>query len=227
MKQFLLAATIILSVVTAKAQSDKYADAMKQSLAMFDSAKTAADFESISASFQRIGDAEKTQWLPYYWAALALSTEGWMYYPDGKGITAVKVNDLSGAMTTLSTRINALLDKADATASANEDKSEILTVRNMAATQQMLVDPQSRFMTFGAEAGAHLQKAMTLNPNNPRVYYLQGMSLFGTPEQFGGGKAAAKPLFQKAVDLGKAEQPQPLHPHWSLEQSEQMLAQCQ
>ena len=77
MKQFLLATTIILSVA-AHAQSDKYADAMKQSLAMFDSAKTPSDFESISASFQRIGDAEKTQWLPYYWAALSLSSEGWM-----------------------------------------------------------------------------------------------------------------------------------------------------
>ena len=97
----------------------------------------------------------------------------------------------------------------------------------MAATQQMLVDPQSRWMTFGAQAGEALQKAMALNPNNPRVYYLQGMSLFGTPEQFGGGKAAAKPLFEKAVALGKAEQEKPLYPHWSLEQSEAMLKLCQ
>jgi hypothetical protein len=226
MKKFLLAATVILSVA-AHAQSDKYADAMKQSLAMFDSAKAPSDFENIAAAFQRIGDAEKTQWLPYYWAALSLTTEGWMYYPDSKGVTVVKVNDLPGAMTTLASRVNALADKADALAATNEDKSEILTIRNMAATQQMLVDPQSRYMTFGAEAGSDLQKAMTLNPNNPRVYYLQGMSLFGTPEQFGGGKAAAKPLFQKAVDLGKAEQAKPLYPHWGLEMSVPMLAACE
>jgi hypothetical protein len=50
------------------------------------------------------------------------------------------------------------------------------------------------------------------------------MSLFGTPEQFGGGKAVAKPLFQKAVDLGKAEQAKPLYPHWGLEMSVPMLA---
>ena len=85
----------------------------------------------------------------------------------------------------------------------------------------------TQWMTFGQQAGTYLQQASQLNPNNPRVYYLQGMSLFGTPEQFGGGKAAAKPLFEKAVAMGKAEQQKPLHPHWSLEQSEQMLAQCQ
>lgn len=226
MKQLLLVAAVVFSI-TAHAQSDKYANAMKQSLSMFDSAKTAADFESVAASFQRIGDAEKTQWLPYYWAGLALTTEGWKYYPNEKGVTEIKVSDLSGTLTGLATRINALADKADALATTNEDKAEILTIRNMAATQQMLVDPQSRYMTFGAEPGTDLQKAMSLNPNNPRVYYLQGMALFGTPEQFGGGKAVAKPLFQKAVDLGKAEQVKPLYPHWGLEMSVPMLAASQ
>ncbi len=226
MKQLLLIAAVAVTVA-AQAQSDKYADAMKQSLSMFDSAKTAADFESVAASFQRIGDAEKNQWLPYYWSAMALATEGWKYYPDAKGVTEIKVSDLSGTMTAFAGRINALLDKADAVATDDAAKSEILTIRNMAATQQMLVDPQSRYMTFGAEAGQDLQKAMTLNANNPRAYYLQGMSIFGTPEQFGGGKAKAKPVFQKAVDLGSTEQAKPLYPHWGLDMSKAMLAACQ
>jgi hypothetical protein len=226
MKQIFLLAAVIFSVA-ANAQSDKYTGAMKQSLSMFDSAKNAADLENVAASFQRIGDAEKTQWLPYYWSAMALATEGWKYYPNEKGVTEVKVSDLSGTMTALASRINTLLDKADAVATDDSAKSEILTIRNMAATQQMLVDPQSRYMTFGAEAGQDLQKAMTLNPNNPRAYYLQGMSIFGTPEQFGGGKEKAKPVFQKAVDLGSAEQEKPLYPHWGLDMSKAMLAACQ
>ncbi|MEP6467765.1 MAG: hypothetical protein ABJB05_15755, partial [Parafilimonas sp.] len=225
MKQLLLAATLFFSVAT-QAQSDKYADAMKQTLSMFDSAKTVSDFENMAAAFTRIGDAEKTQWLPYYWAGMSLATEGWQYYPDGKGVTAMKVSDLSGTITTLASRINGLLDKADAAATGDSAKSEILTIRNMVATQQMLVDPQSFYMTFGAQASTDLQKAMQLNPNNPRAYYLQGMSVFGTPEQFGGGKEKAKPIFQKAVDLGQAEQAQPLYPHWGLDMSKAMLAAC-
>jgi hypothetical protein len=226
MKHLLFVAAIAVSVA-AHAQSDKYMNAMKQNLSQFDSSKNGADLESVAASFQRIGDAEKTQWLPYYWEALALATEGWKYYPDAKGVTEIKVSDLSGTMTALAGRINAALDKADALATDDSAKSEILTIRNMAATQQMLVDPQSRYMTFGTEAGQDLQKAMTLNPNNPRVYYLQGMGIFGTPEQYGGGKEKAKPVFQKAVDLGSAEQEKPLYPHWGLDMSKAMLAACQ
>ena len=71
MKKFLFIAAIVSSVA-AYSQSDKYTDAMKQSLSLFDSAKTAADLENAAAAFQRIGDAEKTQWLPYYWARIGI-----------------------------------------------------------------------------------------------------------------------------------------------------------
>lgn len=226
MKQLLLAAAVVLSVA-AHAQSDKYMDAMKKNLALFDSAKTPADFENIAAGFQRIGDAEKTQWLPYYWQGLALASIGWKYFPDPHGVTEVKVDNLSQTVDDLASRINATADKADAVATDNNAKSEIQTIRYMALTQQMIVDPQSRYMTYGAQAGQALQKAIQLNPNNPRAYYLQAMGVYGTPEQYGGGKAPAKPLFQKAVDLGKAEQVQPLYPHWSLDQAVNMLALCQ
>ncbi|MBS1745306.1 MAG: hypothetical protein JST21_03960 [Bacteroidetes bacterium] len=226
MKHLLLAATVLISI-SAFSQSDKYESAMKQALQQYDSAKSMADLESIAAKFQRIGDAEKTQWLPYYWSGLALTRTGWMYFPNDKGVTAVKTDNLSSTIDALSGRINALEDKADALATDDDAKSEILLIRNMAYTQQMIIDPQTRYMTYGMQAGTALDKAMDLNPNNPRAYYLKGSSLFGTPEQFGGGKAAAKPMFEKAVELGKAEQQKPLMPHWGLELSEQMLAACQ
>ena len=212
MKKFLFAFTVLLCVA-AQAQSDKYAGAMKNNLSKFDSAKTTADFENMAAAFIRIGDAEKTQWLPYYWAGMVLSNIGWRDQNVDKDV--------------LAGRIIALCDKAKALTSDSADQSEILSLRNMAATQQMMVDPQSRYMSYGQQAAGYLQKGMQLNPSNPRLYYLQGMSVFNTPEQFGGGKAKAKPVFQKAVDLYKAEQTKPLHPHWGQEQATQMLAQCQ
>ncbi len=212
MKQLLLALALI-STAFAYGQSDRYADAMKKNLSMFDSVKTTLDFQNLSAAFERIGDAEKTQWLPYYYAGLALSTAGWQDEKLDKDVNAEK--------------IKALCDKADEIATDNADKAEILTMRNMAFTQQMIVDPQSRWMTYGQQAGQALQKGMQLNPDNPRLYYLQGMSIFGTPEQFGGGKANAKPIFEKAVELYKKEQPKPLYPHWGQQQAEQKLAECQ
>jgi hypothetical protein len=208
---FLLIAIIL--VVSANAQSDKYVAAMKKNLAMFDSVKTTTEYQSLSASFERIGDAEKTQWLPYYYAALALTTPGWQDTKLDKDINAEK--------------IKALCDKADALAQDNTDKSEILSIRNMAATQQMLVDPPTRWANYGQEADKYLQKAKELNANNPRLYYLEGAGTIGKPEQFGGGKAKAKPMLEKAVALYKVEQPKPLYPHWGQKQAEDMLAQCQ
>ena len=74
----IIAAIALLAAVSVNAQSDKYADAMKKNLSMFDSAKTTLDYQNLSSAFERIGDAEKTQWLPYYYAGLALTTAGWV-----------------------------------------------------------------------------------------------------------------------------------------------------
>lgn len=200
---------MLFASVTAMAQSDKYEAAMKKGFAVMDSAKTVMDWQNAAAMFERIGDAEKTQWLPYYYAGLAYSTIGWM---NPKGDADANAD-----------KIKALCDKAEAI----EKNAEIYALRNMAATQQMVVDPQSRWMSYGQEAADALKKGMEIDPNNPRLYYLQGMSVLNTPEQFGGGKEKAKPILQKAVDLYKAEQPKPMYPHWGQKQAEDALAQCQ
>jgi hypothetical protein len=212
MKKLFFIVTMIIAVVT-NAQTDKYTTAMQANLQKFETAKTINDYEALAAAFIRIGDAEKTQWLPYYWAALALSTGTWA--------------DEKVDKETMATRIIALAEKADALTNGNTDKAEILVLRNMAATQQMMVDPQTRYMSYGQQAAGYLQKGISLNANNPRLYYMQGMSVFNTPEQFGGGKVKAKPIFEKAVALYKAEQKKPLYPHWGDKEAENMLAQCQ
>ncbi len=209
----IIAVIVLLAAVSANAQSDKYVAAMKKNLAMFDSVKTTAEYQALAAAFERIGDAEKTQWLPYYYAGLALTTPGWQDVKLDKDANADK--------------IKTLCDKADAVAHDNPDRSEILSIRNMASTQQMLVDPQTRWATYGQESDKYLQKAKELNANNPRLYYLEGAGIFGKPEQFGGGKSKAKPILEKAVALYKVEQPKPLYPHWGQKQAEDMLAQCQ
>jgi hypothetical protein len=208
---FLLAAVSLQ--MTAFSQSDKYVAAMKKNLSLFDSAKTVEDYTKMANTFERIGDAEKTQWLPYYYAGLALSSAGW--------IETFKDKDANAE------RINKFCDKAESIATADADKAEILSVRNMAATQQMLVDPSTRFMSYGIAANQALEKALKLDPSNPRLYYLKGMSLFGTPVNYGGGKDKAKPVFEKAVQLYKEAKPKELYPRWGQKQAEDMIVQCQ
>ena len=199
----------LLVGLACQAQSDKYVAAMQKNIPLLDSAKSIDQLQGLAGTFDRIGDAEKTQWLPYYYAALAQTWIGWN--PDTKDKDAN------------SQKINAYLAKAEAI----EKNAETYAVENMSATQQMLVDPQTRYMTNGKDAAEALRKGLALDPNNPRLYYLQGMSLFGTPPEFGGGKDKAKPLFEKSVALFKAAQPKPLFPTWGGKQAEDMLAKCQ
>lgn len=190
-------------------QSDRYMAVMKKNLASMDAAKSAADFQDVAAAFERVGDAEKTQWLPYYYAALSQTLAGWLPEVKDKDANAEK--------------IKRYLDKAEAI----EKNGELYAIENMMATQQMIVDPQTRWQTYGMQASAALRNGLAVDPNNPRLYYLQGEALFGTPEQFGGGKAKAKPLFEKALALFATAQPKPLYPDWGRKQAEEKLAQCQ
>jgi hypothetical protein len=206
MKISILAIALLVSSAVF-AQSDKFADAIKKNLQMMDSAKTTEDYNTVAAQFVRIGEAEKTQWLPYYYAGLALSTNGWRDPKLDKDANAARIIEYA--------------DKA----AAIKDNAELYALKNMAYTQQMLVDPQTRWQTAGKEAGEALQKGMQLDPNNPRLFFLQASGVFNTPEQFGGGKDKAKPILEKAMKLFEAEKPQPLYPHWGKQQTADMLAQ--
>jgi hypothetical protein len=53
------------------------------------------------------------------------------------------------------------------------------------------------------------------------------MTVINTPEAFGGGKAVAKPLFAKSVELFKTYKPAtPFHPTWGAEEAAKQLAAC-
>lgn len=213
MKKYIFILAALVMQVIALAQSDRYAGAMNANLGQFDSAKSVADYTKLANTFERIGNAEKDQWLPFYYAGLALSLSGWL--PE---VTDKDAN---------SARINAFCDKAESLTKSDADRAEIQALRNMSATQQMLVDPATRWATNGLEAGQAVDKGLKLDPNNPRLYYLKGMGVFGTPEQFGGGKSKAKPLFEKAAELYKNQKAAAFYPDWGRKQNEEMIAQCQ
>jgi hypothetical protein len=209
MKKLLFISLAIFSLNIAFAQSDMYQQKMKEALMLLDGAKTTQDLQEVSAQFERIGDVEKTQWIPYYYAALANINIGW--------------NDQKADKDKLAERSKTMIAKAQDL----DNNAELFVLANMVATQQMTVDPQNRWMTYGAEAGKALEYAKKIDPNNPRIYYLEAMSLFNTPAAFGGGKEKAKPVFQKSVDLFKTFKPAtPLSPKWGQKQAEDMLAKC-
>ena len=211
MKKVILSFALLLFASCLFAQSERYQQAMGKTLTTLDSVKTPDDYTSVAAAFERIGDAEKTQWLPYYYAAFANIM---------KGFSDPKVDKDAVA-----TRAEELIAKAEAIDPKN---SEIFVLKNMSSTLHMLVDPQTRWQQYGAKVSEALATAKQLDPNNPRAYLMDGQGIFGTPVQFGGGKEKAKPLFEKSVALFESQKPaSPIHPNWGKSMATSMLAKCQ
>lgn len=212
MKKTILSATIICLCITAFAQSDKYAGAMKKNISMLDSAMQKGNAKELANNFERIGDAEKSQWLPYYYAAYC--------------------NVISTYTEKDKTKNDAIADKAEeliikAEGLAGKENSEIAVIKSMIASAHMMVDPQSRYMQYGATSASNIEKAKALDPSNPRPVYLEGQAKLYTPEAFGGGKDVAKPLFEKALAMFDAFKPaSELHPTWGKSATQYFLAQA-
>lgn len=200
--------------------SDKFTAAMQSKLALMDSARDVSSLKDLSAAFERIADAEKTQWLPYYYAALCNVNAGNVAMTAGG---TVSMGNNSDKTDPLADKAEELLNKAEA---LSKDNSEIFVVKKMIATLRLMGDPMNRYMTYGPEGTQALETAKKLNPDNPRIYMLEGMDKFYTPEQFGGSKEEAKKLFQEALQKYASFKPESnIHPNWGKNLVDNLLAQ--
>ena len=210
MKTIILSVALIALSMGSFAQSEKFQKVMQQNIGLLDSAKTPEQYVSLAATFERIGDAEKSQWLPYYYAALANISRGFTDEKANKDEVADKADGL--------------IAKAEAIDSKN---SEIALLKSMAATLHMIVDPMSRWQKYGMMQREALENAKQFDENNPRVYYWEAQNTMHTPAQFGGGKDKAKPIFEKSLGLYKTFKPvNSLYPTWGQATAEKMLAEC-
>ena len=208
MKKLILIISVVLAANFSIAQtSDKFTKAMEQRIAMIDSTQGPDAWKEMTNAFERIGDAEKTQWLPYYYAAFGHILIGYSYWTGQMGNATDKMDPEADAA-------EKMLDKA---ISLSKETSETWIIKKMIASLRMMGDPMSRYMIYGPQADEALQKAKELDAGNPRVYLLEGEDKFQTPEQYGGSKEEAKLLFDKAKSLFESFKPESsIHPNWGL-----------
>jgi hypothetical protein len=204
MKKVLFMLALSVAGLAGFAQSEKYTSAMQPKVAAVDTTHNPDALKELSASFERIADAEKTQWLPYYYAALTQANAGFMSAMGGAPSAAV-TDPIADKAETLLTKAEAL----------SKDNSEIYIVKKMIATLRMMADPMNRYMKYGPIAQQALETAKKLNAENPRVYLIEGEDKFYTPEQFGGSKEKAKELFNEALKKYDTFKPaSDLDPNW-------------
>jgi hypothetical protein len=212
MKKLLFIAGGCFVMLSSFAQSEKFTAAMKKNLAELDSAfKNPPYLLTLANNFERIASAEKTQWLPYYYAALCQVNNGFME-KDKTKIDAV------------ADKATELINKADSLSPGN---SEVSCIKSMIASCHMMVNPMQRWQEYGAESNENMEAAMKQDPSNPRPYYLKGQGLKYTPEQFGGGCKTAVPVLETALEKFAAFKPaSELHPNWGKEIAQQIVDGC-
>ena len=213
MKKFLfIAALIVFAQSTMAQENEKYIAAMQKNLTALQAAsKEPASLLALANNFERIADAEKTQWLPYYYAAFCQVTYGFRETDKSKtDMIADKATDF--------------INKANALSPKN---SEISCIKSMIASCHMMVDPMTRYMQYSAESSEELEAAKQQDPTNPRPDFLIGQGLKYTPEQFGGGCGTAKPLITESLTkFENFKLASPLHPNWGKEMATQIMNEC-
>lgn len=210
MKILLTTLLLFLIAIYVNADDDKYREAMQRNLEKIQTAESADQFVAIANSFERIALAEKDKWLPFYYTAM-------MY-------------TLAGFTDSLNVKKDAYLDKADnfieIADSLKPDNSEIFTMKGMIAQGRLQIDPMNRWMKYGTLSNNMFLKATELDSLNPRPDYLTGIGIYYTPEQFGGGSKAAKPILERSLEkFNKFEPESELMPDWGREMVEELLNQ--
>jgi len=201
MKKTIFILTLLLTAGIAFAQMpDKFLKAMEEKMTAVDTTKNVDAFANLANSFERIADAEKNQWLAYYYAAYCNASAGLML-GSGSDMMEAKADKTDP----FADKAEKLLNKAD---ELSKNNSEIYIVKKMIATLRMLGDPMNRYMTYGPAATEALETAKKLNQDNPRIYLLEGQDKFFTPEQFGGSKTEAKSLFETAIKKFESQKPE-------------------
>ncbi|MCY4159844.1 MAG: tetratricopeptide repeat protein [Bacteroidetes bacterium] len=96
----------------------------------------------------------------------------------------------------------------------SEITAEAHALLSMAYGQKIRIRPR-KGMVLGLRSRRNIQKAKTLNANNPRVVLAEAMYRYHTPAPYGGSQEGGLAGFRRAADLfSSAEEDSPLLPSW-------------
>jgi hypothetical protein len=202
--------TLLFSVflISGFSQGNRYEQAMIQAIGKMNNAGSNSEFIEAANIFERIGQTEKNEWLPFYHAAFCYISIGHLE------------QDLA--------KKDPWFDKAqqflDLAFTIAPQESELFTLQAFVYPGRMVVDPMGRGMEYMGKMNAAIDKAIQIDPGNPRPYYLRAITLVNMPEAFGGGPATAKPIFELAKQKFDQFKPKsPIWPDWGKEMNEEEL----
>ncbi len=201
MKKALSIITFCLFAIAMQAQTtnEKFVKAMEKALAGMDTLKTAEQWQESANAFERIALKEPKEWLPAYYVALGHNM-------------AFNLTQDQSKQELMAKRAELFINAADA---LNPDHSEIYVLKSMVSSLFIRLNPMVNGQKYGPVAAAQLEKAMQLDPENPRAYMQKGLTLFFTPAQWGGDKVEGKRMFETAsTKFAAFKAASSIHPVW-------------
>jgi tetratricopeptide (TPR) repeat protein len=188
---------------------DKYTSQMTKNIEIVYKAQSVEELQQAVNTFERIGNAEKNKWEPFYYASF-----GNIMLANKEKDGAKKDGYLDLAKTAL--------DKALA---INPKESEIAALEGFIHMIRVTVDPASRGQQYSMLSMQSFGKALALNPNNPRAMSLMAQMQFGTAQFFKQAPTEACETATKALALF-TDTDDPLLPSWGKGMTEGLLKQC-
>jgi hypothetical protein len=215
MKQFtiipIIIAALFFAIVNSAFADDKYTESMKKNIDAVYKAQTIEELQKSVNTFQRIADAEKTKWEPYYYAGL------------GNIFMATREKDGAKKDVYLDQAMEAI-KKAKAIAG---EESEVIALEGFAYMIRVSVDPASRGQQYAGLAMQTFGKAVSLNPENPRALSLLAQMQHGTAQFFGSSTAEACATLAKSLEKFESyKSSNALAPQWGKSNAEELKAQC-
>lgn len=212
MKTNLLIIVISLIALNTQGQEKAYTSAMKSALEVMGQAVQPDDFLESAMRFERIATAEKMRWMPFYYASHCLVV---MSYEESN----LEQRDL------VLDRAQELLDQALELA---PKESELHVMQAFLYPSRIIVDPVGRGMIYFEKISGSLETAKTLNPDNPRIYFLEGVNKANIPSSMGGGAEVARPVLEEAIARFEAfHNDDPLWPMWGKDAARAELEKLQ
>lgn len=205
----LIAALACLAVIASA--NDRYTEAMQKNIEVVYTAKSVEEIQAAVNAFERIGDAEKSKWEPFYYASY------------GYLMIALRVNEPAAKDKQLDLALETL-KKASA---VNPGESEIVALEGFIHMIRVTIDPASRGQQYSGLAMQTFGKAIGMNPENPRALALMAQMQYGTAQFFGSPTTEACGTLNKALEKFETyKSTNPLAPVWGKSMAEGMKAQC-
>lgn len=213
MKKYLLSLAFLFVWITfVKANDPAYVKAVQKQKEGMKTITSAEESQAVYNGFLRIAEANTSEWLPIYYAALTQTTSAFRFDVD-------KDQYFDQALE--------LAKKADQIAPGN---SEITALHGYILMGKISLDPANRGQSLSPEAMQLFGKAISLDRTNPRAVTLMAQMELGMAQFFGSGPEKACGLARMGLELyakeeGKADINYIL-PTWGKMNAEQVIGEC-